>query len=286
MSLSPAPSARFALALVALDGVGRVTAHRILERFPTLDALRATPREQVLLRLKGAPHAERTVAALFDDGWSGPALDAADAEIAALAGRGLSVLAPGADAWPAGLDDLDRSARPVTLLAYGPLGALARPLLAVLGASPVDPEAFEAAQALARQARARGASVVVGLTHGFDVALAKVSAGGAVAVAACGLARLSPSLRPAATQIVRSGGVLLSPFAMEHGPFAHDAREAALVQAAMARAVVAAGVENDSPEARAAAWARGAGRPVAALPPVPPALDDGTVAPEAVLDAL
>ena len=66
-ALSPLVDAPYVLALLSLDGVGRVTAHRLIEHFPTYDALRATPREQVLLRLKGLPHAERTVGLLFDE---------------------------------------------------------------------------------------------------------------------------------------------------------------------------------------------------------------------------
>ena len=56
----------FALALLSLEGAGRVTAHRLLERFPTAEAVREAPREQVLLRLKGVAHADRTVDAICD----------------------------------------------------------------------------------------------------------------------------------------------------------------------------------------------------------------------------
>ena len=47
------PSPAFALALLSLDGVGRVTAHRLIERFASAEAVRGAPREQVLLRLRG-----------------------------------------------------------------------------------------------------------------------------------------------------------------------------------------------------------------------------------------
>lgn len=282
----PSPSARLALALLALEGVGRVTAHRILERFPTLDAVRATPREQVLLRLKGAPHAERTVDRLFSDDWSAEALAAADAQLVSHAARGLHVLAPGAAEWPPGLDSLDRAARPVLLLAYGNLQTLRRPLVAFLGQPPLAPDAFETAQSLARQVLSRRGGLAVGLAHGFDLALAKVSEGAAVAVAPCGLARLTPSLRPGATLLVRAGGVLVSSFDMEHGPFEHDAREAALVQAALARAVVAVGAVSGTAVGKAAAWAAEAGRPLVGLPPVDPALASVSVSPSDALGVL
>ncbi len=258
--LSSSP-ARFALALASLDGVGRVTAHRLLERFPSLDALRTTPREQVLLRLKGAPRADRTVAALFSDAWSDAALADADAQVAALAARGVRLIAPGDADWPAGLADLDRADRPLVLHAYGRPDPLARPLTAFLARPPVDPDAFEAAQALARQTVGGGGALALVFAGGFSVALAKVSGGAAVAVVPAGLSRLAPSLRPAATALVRAGGCLLSPFEMEHGPFEHDEREAARVAAALARRVVALAPDG-APEARAAAWAAAHGREV------------------------
>ena len=262
----------FALALLSLDGVGRVTAWRILERFGSAEAVRHAPREQVLLRLKGVAHADRTVDAIADPAFD-DALDRARARTDALAGKRIAVLAPGADAWPAGLMDLPRADRPVVLYAFGDLGALRWPSLAVLASPPLDAGPFETVQAVARQTLAQGRGLVVGAAHGVDLALQKLSlAAGlpAVAVVGAGLARLAPSLRPGATALTRAGGLLVSPFDMTHGPFDHDDRERALVQAALGRAVCVAAPPPGSPEDRAASWAAGAGRPVALVPPAPP----------------
>ena len=65
----PSPAV-FALALLRLDGVGRVTAHRILEHFGSAETLRETPREQVRLRLRGVPRADETVAKTGGYAWS------------------------------------------------------------------------------------------------------------------------------------------------------------------------------------------------------------------------
>ena len=263
----------FALALLSLDGVGRVTAHRVLERFPTLDALRSTPREQVLLRLKGAPHAERTVETLFSDDAFGHALERANAVIEALGAKRVRVLAPSDAAWPAGLSDLPRDVRPVVLYAHGEIAVLSRPRLSFLTHAPVDGAVFETTQALARAVMAQGVGLVVGARHGVDVALQKLAVGAdvpAVAVAGFGLARIERSMRPAATALVRAGGLLLSPFPMAHGPFDHDDRERALVQAALGRAVCATAPPPESAEDRAAAWAAEAGRALALVPPAPP----------------
>ena len=270
--MSAPPTARFALALLSLDGAGRVTAHRLLERFPTAAAVREAPREQVLLRLKGVAHADRTVAAVCDAAFDG-ALDAAGQRLAALAERGIHALTPGTDGWPPGLDALDRGDRPVVLYAFGDLGALAWPALSVLAAAPLAAEPFERAQDVARAVLARGRGLVVGAAHGVDLALQKLSlAAGvpAVAVVGAGLARLERSMRPGATALTRAGGLLVSPFPMAHGPFEHDDRERALVQAALGRAALAVAPPAGSPEDRAAAWAAEADRPLLALPPAPP----------------
>ncbi|MDT0630641.1 DNA-processing protein DprA [Rubrivirga litoralis] len=286
ISSDPAP---LALAYASLDGVGRVTAHRLIERFPTLDALRATPREQVGLRLKGAPNVEQTVAALFDDDVFRPALDRAEAEVAALRDKAIRVLAPGGAGWPAGLDALPRADRPLVLYAYGDPGALAGPSLAVLARAPLDGDPFETVQALARRvlttppaaesaaesggAASGGAALIVGAQGGVDLALQKVALGAGARVAVvveAGLARLRPAMRPGATAAVRAGGVLVSPFPMTHGPFEHDDRERALVQAALGAAVCAVAPPPDSPEDRAAAWAAEARRPLALVGAAPP----------------
>ncbi len=268
----PASTARFALALLSLDGVGRVTGHRLLERFPSADAVRAAPREQVLLRLKGVARADRVVDAVCDPSFD-DALATAGDRLAALAERQVQVLAPGADAWPPALDALDRADRPVVLYAFGDLKALAWPSLAVLAAAPLAAEPFERAQDVARAALGRGRGLIVGASHGVDLALQKLSlAAGvpAVAVVGAGLARLGRPMRPGATALTRAGGLLVSPFPMTHGPFDHDDRERALVQAALGRAVLAVAPPPGSSEDRAAGWAAEAGRPVALVPPAPP----------------
>ena len=261
--------APFALALLSLDGLGRVTAHRILDRFASPDALRATPREQILLRIKGAPNAsalvDRLLGAELDD-----ALADAETAVAQDASRGIATLASGDTAWPEGLDVLPAASRPVLLRAYGALSALDAPLLSVLAAPPLDAASFEGIERLVGAAAARGVAPVVGAEHGIDVALMKRSAGSgraAIAVAGAGLAKVERSVRPAVTGLTRAGGLLVSPFAMTHGPFEHDLRERALVAAAIGRTVCAVAPVEGSPEDAAAGWAAEAGRPLVALSP-------------------
>ena len=262
----------FPLALLSLDGVGRVTAWRLLEHFGTAEAVRRAPREQARLRLKGVAHADRTLDAIAAPAFD-QALARAQARVDALAAKSIAVVTPGSPGWPAGLMDLDRSDRPIALYAFGDLTALGWPALAVLAGAPLDAGPFEQVQAVARQAMAHGRGIVVGAATGVDLALQKLSLAAelpAVAVVGAGLARLAPPMRPGATALVRAGGLLVSPFDMTHGPFEHDERERALVQAALGRAVCVAAPASGSPEDRATAWGASAGRPIALIPPAPP----------------
>ena len=263
------PRAAFAAALLSLDGVGRVTAHRVLAHFGSPAELRATPHEQVLLRIKGAPRAEALAATLQAPALA-DAVATAQAAADADAARGISTLAPGGDAWPAGLDALPPAARPVVLRAYGPPEALGAPLVAVLAAAPLDAEPFEGAERLVGAAAARGVAPVLGAETGVDLALLKraLAAGvRPVVVAGSGLGRVERSMRPALSQLTREGGLIVSPFGMTHGPFEHDLKERALVAAALARTVCAVAPAPGSPEDAAAAWAAEAHRPLVALAP-------------------
>ena len=253
----------YALALLALDGVGRATAHRLLAHFPTPEALHDAPREQILLRLRGLPRAADLVERLATGGLDAP-LAKAQAEAAAFAERRMVLLTPGHPDWPTGLDRLTASERPVVLYAYGNTAVLNGPSADLLARAPIPAAPYEAAQTLARRLMDAGAAVVSALRPGFDVVMHKLAAGAGrpgIAVAPSGLGRVDGSVRPGATALVRAGGVMLSPFPMEHGPFEHDDRERALVQAALARAVAAFAPADGSAELRALKWAAGAKRP-------------------------
>ena len=252
----PPDAVSYALALPRLPGLGRVATHRLLDAFPTFDALRATPREQVIHRLTGIPGAAALAATLFDDDAVGAALAAVADERAVLAARGITAITPNVPAWPAGLDRLDRRDRPAALYVYGRADLLARPSVAFLGATGLPPDAFEYAQALLPALARRGIVPVGALASGFDVVVGKVAGGAgvpAVMVAGCGLGVVPPPMRPLAMQTAQAGGALVSPFERGHGPFAHDEADRARVMAALATHAVVFGGEGGGPEHRALA---------------------------------
>ncbi len=271
-------SAAFALALHQLDGVGRVTAGRLLAHFDAYEALRRYPREQVLTRIQGAPKAEAIVKRLFDDEVMRPLLDAARTELADLQSKRITLLTPHHPAWPSDLDALPRSERPALLYAFGRLDVLRRPLVALLARPPLASEPFERAQALLPPLTGAGCVPATGAAHGFDVVVHKRASGASalsVLGAHCGLAGVPRTLPPAVSQAVRAGGLLLSPFPMQHGPFDHDDRLRALLLTALADASVFVQPRPDTPEREALAWAHGAGRPAFALPRPDATLPEG-----------
>lgn len=270
-------SAAFALALLRLDGVGRVTAGRLISRFPSLEAVRGTPREQVLLRLRGAPRLDDLVTRLFTPEFDEGIAQARQA-LDRMAERQITVLTEHHDHWPRGLESLDRSERPVVLYAFGDTALLVQPTVALLARPPLDEPGFEMAQTLVRRLLERGLVPASGLQSGFDTVVAKLAIGAqrpAVLVASAGLARVPPPMRPAAAAAVRAGGLLLSPFPVEHGPFDHDDVERARVLTALAKAAAFFGVPEGSPEARACTWALDHDRPTfGTAPPEGPPLSD------------
>ena len=256
----------FALALDRMDGVGRVTAGRLLGAFSSYEDLRRYPREQVLARIQGAPNAERLVARLFEDETMQAHLqDAADRH-ARLAEQHVVVLAAGQEGWPARLDALPLARRPFLFYTYGHRDVLHRPLVALFAPARLPSEPFEQAQDLVRHLLDAQITPATGASHGVDVVIHKLSATGpepqpSLLVAPCGMARVASRLRPTITAAVRAGGLLCSPFPMQHGPFDHDDRDRALVLAALAHACVFFCPAPDTPEMTALTWALDAGRP-------------------------
>ncbi len=265
----PPVAVDFALALLDLEGVGRVTALRLLERFPTYESLLDYPREQVLLRLKGIPNAERTVAHLFDRDAFQTAIKKAADDVTGLSGKHIQVIAHGHPHWPAGVSDLDRSNQPVLLYTFGDTEALAQTSVAMLARPPLATGPFEAAQVLARKLLDEGIPVSSAAQTGFDVVLHKLYSAArvpSVIVANCGLGKVDNKMRPGIAAAVKAGGILVSSFPPTHGPFDHDDADRALLQTALAGPSLFVAPRMHTPEARALDWALNANRPVFGLP--------------------
>ncbi len=250
-----------------MDGVGRVTAGRLLSHFASYDDLLRYPREQVLARIKGAPRSKALVATLFDREAMGALLEKAEQTMEGLRKQRVTLVTMRDAAWPAGLHDLPRGNRPFLLHAYGRLDVLRRPIVAVLARPPLTTASVEQVQALAGHLVLHGVAPATGAAHTLDETVHKLCYGGttgyaSLLVASAGMAKAPSSMRPTISAVARAGGLFLSPFAMEHGPYEHDDKERALVLAALARACVFFEPTPHTPEWHAMTWAVETGRPV------------------------
>lgn len=236
-----------------------------MEHFPTLEALRGTPREQVLVRLKGLPRAEETVNTLFAEGVVEKEIENAEAYAKETQERRATIVTPLDGDYPARLTRLDVADRPTSLFLFGEASLLKTPAVALLAEPPISQPALEAASKLVTDLSRHAVTTIIGCSSGFDATLLQQAAGiraPTIAVVPAGLSKLETSLRPAAAALARSGGCLLSPFEMAHGPFDHDIKEAQRVQVALARVVVAFEIAPDANTAEMLTWVEAVGIPV------------------------
>ncbi len=250
----------FALALLTIDGVGRVTAGRVLSRFADLDDLHRYPREQVLHRIKGARNGEALVNNLFDEAFLDDHISSVRRQLKTLTERNINVLVLGDENWPPGFDDLEPSERPVLLYGYGNTENLALPGISVFARPPLDEAPFEWAESLVQHLASSATMVIGGVANGFDNVVQKLASDAShshpsVMIAHCGLAKIPSGLRSTAAKAVQSGSLMISSFPMGHGPYDHDNYERALLQAALGSASVFIQPRPDSPEWRALQWA-------------------------------
>ncbi|HET6568875.1 MAG TPA: DNA-processing protein DprA [Rhodothermales bacterium] len=272
----------FAYALHLMPGVGRVTAHRLLRHFATYEDLLRYPREQVLVRIKGAPNAEALVARLFDRPAMGTLFSQAEEDIAQLAQRRVDVTAPGDPLWPAQMEQLPPSERPTLLYTYGDRHLLSsRPLLGLFARPPVPGPEYELVQELVQALLPLGAIPVTGASSGFDVVFHKLAAAQSrpsMLVAACGLGKLPTPLRPTASATVKAGGLLVSGFPLVHGPYEHDDRERAVLQAAFAKVCIFVCPRPGTPEQHALDWALSYDCPIFVMDTSGTSIPDGATA--------
>ncbi|MEZ4698763.1 MAG: DNA-processing protein DprA [Rhodothermales bacterium] len=255
--MNASPRALLAHALERLDGVGRVSAGRLVRHFESYHALTSYPREQVLTRLKSAPNANRLVDHLFDPQFMEPVLEAAEAELRGLEQSGIQAIAFGDAGWPADFSRLPASDQPNLLYLYGHRRVLEQPLAALFGKAALREEAFDYAQTLVRFLSGRNIHPVIGAAHGFDVVMAKLSvdaATPALMLCASGLAHIAPPLRPTVSATVRAGGALLTSFPMQQPHFPHQDDDQALHMAAIAQAGIFLDPDPGEPAWKAMEW--------------------------------
>lgn len=200
------------IALNLLPNIGPVRVQRLLERFDTPEAVLAA-RANELSETKGVG---RDTASLIA-GWR-EHIDL-DAELAKIDKRGLHVLTPADELYPALLKQIHDP--PLVLYIWGELTPADAHAIAIVGSRRTTHYGTEAARKFGFQLAHAGLCVVSGLARGIDTAAhegALASGGRTVAVIGSGLGQLYPPENMAIAERIAESGAVVSEFPIDFPP--------------------------------------------------------------------
>jgi DNA processing protein len=145
----------------------------------------------------------------------------AEREIEAARSLGVSLVALGEAEYPWRLAMIDDA--PPLLAVRGQRAALARPMVAVVGARNASAAGIKLAERLARELGEAGLAVVSGLARGIDAAAHRASlATGTIAVLAGGHDRIYPPEHAELAAAILEQGTAVSEMPLGYEPRAHD----------------------------------------------------------------
>lgn len=255
------------LRLIRSDNIGPRTFHLLLRRYGSAAAaLEALP---ALIERGGMGAATRLCST-----------DLAESELAALAKRGLDLVAWGESDYPPHLAAIEDA--PPLLTVAGSRAALTRPMIAVVGARNASAAGLIFTERLAAELAATGLVVVSGLARGIDAAAHRASlATGTVAVLAGGHDRLYPPEHADLVQALCANGAAVSEMPLRWEPRPRDFPRRNRVVSGMALGVVVVEAAQRSGSLITARLALEQGRDVFAVPGSP--LDPRTAGTNALL---
>ncbi len=268
------------LRLLMTPGVGPLSARRLLAAFGSPHAIfDASPaaRKAVLSRdisaLGEAPEGLDDQLALCQQ-W----LDGEDASSAS--GDSCTILTLADTRYPAAL--LDAADPPLLLFAWGNLGLLTLPAVAVVGSRHATVQGEENAQAFAEALSVAGVTVVSGLARGIDAAAHEgalqggikaeglgscaTRAGSTIAVLGTGLQHIYPKGHTALAERIAQHGLLLSEFLLDTPPLRANFPKRNRIVAALARGTLVVEASVQSGSLITARLAAEMGREVLAIP--------------------
>ncbi|MFQ5745817.1 MAG: DNA-processing protein DprA [Gemmatimonadota bacterium] len=266
--LTQAAETRALLALASSEGVGPVGVRRLLEHFGSAHAALAASRTE----LEAVPRlARRRLEAVHG------LEPAAEADIAALASRGIRLAACGCDGYPERLTHLYDP--PPVLFLRGPGELPVRASAAIVGTRRATEYGRRMARDIAAGLAEAGWAIVSGLAVGIDSAAhrAALDAGGrTVAVLGCGLDRVYPARNRSLYAEMTARGLLASEFPPHAEPNrGHFPRRNRII-AALAEAVIVVQAPRRSGALITVGHANDLGRAVFGVPgPVGPPASEG-----------
>ncbi len=250
------------LRLQQTDGVGLLTAHRLLERYGTPARIFAASHAELLTMVTRARQADALLAAP-------PA--ALAAQVAAVQAwqqqPGNRLLFWGQPDYPAYLSNI--IAAPLLLYVKGDAGLLYRRSVAVVGSRNASRQGLLNAERLAEALSAAGVTIVSGLALGIDAAAhtgGLNGPGGTVAVLGTGADRIYPARNVALARRIAEQGCIVSEYALGTPPTRDNFPRRNRVISGLARGVLVVEAAAQSGSLITAELAAAQGRDVYAVP--------------------
>jgi DNA processing protein len=243
------------LRLIRSQNVGPRTFHALINHYGNIDdALAALPQ----LARRGGASAPGRICTRGE----------AEREIAAASAAGVTFVALGEPGYPQRLAMIDDA--PPLIAVRGELSALARPMVAIVGARNASAAGIKFAERLARELGEAGLVVASGLARGIDGAAHRGSLlTGTVAAIAGGHNRIYPPEHAALADAIAENGVVLSEMPLDHEPRARDFPRRNRLISGLAAGVVVIEAAQRSGSLITARMALEQGREVFAVPGSP-----------------
>ena len=211
------------LAVQALPDTGPAVMNRLLGRFDTPTGILNTP-ITMLLEAGLPPTAAACINILQHEGERSEPGSRAVAGIALLRRMGARLLCRGDPDYPRLLSEIHQP--PPMLYTLGAIGALDRPMMAIVGSRKATGAGREVAAQLAVHLCAADFGIVSGLAIGIDASAhegALAGGGATIAVTGVGIDRVYPRRHSALQQrLLDSGGLVLSEFPLGTAPEARN----------------------------------------------------------------
>jgi len=241
--MSNSEASIFISTLESFEGVGKVTARKVLSNWSTLQDFRRFPKEQALVRLKGVAKASELIDKLNDIEFMKGKMEEQSRHFESLSARQINLSSFLDDNWPAGLDSLTDYHGPNLLYSYGNRAVFKTKHVSIITKHGVTGESHEFVQKLVRYLLENQMGICTSMNNGMDVVLQKINYDRPIPLpslmtASYGLAKTPKEYRPQVSKGVQGGGLFFSPFEVSQGPFDHDLGEAHRIQIGVSSVVV------------------------------------------------
>ena len=222
------------LALLSIEGLGKISASKLLRTFSSLDAIRSAT-DSTLQRILPKRNTARIITTLRDSVAMDDLLSNAKTAIEELQSKfRTSITFPGSLEWPRDLDKLSSADQPFPLYYFGTLQALDMPPVAFFTGNNVTGQIQDDVINIAGRLVAANLHLCTGLTNNLDLEIqSRCLEQPSVLVADRGFSKVRKEFRRAISNVGKSKGVLLSAYDLQNAPFSPNDRFKSQIMAAL-----------------------------------------------------